>query len=107
MLQQFSQFQLTTAMLQNITCPVLVGMGLDDTVSVQAQAVAAALGEKATLFRFGSDVGAGEHCQIGAESYLAQVTMDWFQGVLDAKSKRNSNSSRTGTAIASMFKGTW
>ncbi|TVY73561.1 20-hydroxy-prefusarin hydrolase FUS2 [Lachnellula suecica] len=83
LLQQLSQYTLTTELLQNITCPVFVGMGLDDASSVSAPQVAEAIGDKATLFRFVSDIGAGEHCQVGAESYLASVTMDWFQGVLD------------------------
>jgi len=41
-----------------------MGMGMGDSASVQAPEVAAALGQKATMFKFGTDVGAGEHCQI-------------------------------------------
>ncbi|KUJ17133.1 2,6-dihydropseudooxynicotine hydrolase [Mollisia scopiformis] len=70
LLQQFSQYTLTTELLRDITCPVFVGMGLDDSASIQAPMVAEALGQNATLFRFGADVGAGEHCQIGAESFF-------------------------------------
>ncbi|KAF4634648.1 hypothetical protein G7Y89_g3467 [Cudoniella acicularis] len=55
LLQQFTQYALTTELLQNITCPVFVGMGMDDNASIQAPHVAAALGEKATLFKFGAD----------------------------------------------------
>jgi len=70
----------------NITCPVFVGDGQDDIqVPGQAQVVADALGDRATLYKFNNSLGAGQHCQLGAEPYLAQVTLDWFQGVLDKK----------------------
>ena len=87
---QVQQYTLTNELLGNITAPVFVGMGMDDITSVDAPLLEQALGEKGTLFRFGSDVGAGEHCQIGAEDYLAQVTMDWFQDVLDARKGSNA-----------------
>jgi pimeloyl-ACP methyl ester carboxylesterase len=70
----------------NITCPVFVGDGQDDVqVPGQAQVVADALGDRATLYKFNNSLGAGQHCQIGAEPYLAQVSLDWFQEVLDKK----------------------
>ncbi|MCJ1392704.1 hypothetical protein MMC18_005575 [Xylographa bjoerkii] len=69
-----------------ITCPVFVGDGQDDTnVPGQAPVVAAALGDLAALFQFNNSLGAGQHCQLGAEPHLAQASLDWFQGVLDAK----------------------
>lgn len=70
----------------NITCPVFIGDGQDDiNVPGQAQVVADALGDLATLYKFNNSFGAGQHCQIGAEPYLAQVSLDWFQNVLDTK----------------------
>jgi hypothetical protein len=69
-----------------ITCPVFVGDGQDDMqVPGQAQIVADTLGDRATLYKFNNSLGAGQHCQLGAEPYLAQVNLDWFQGVLDKK----------------------
>jgi alpha-beta hydrolase superfamily lysophospholipase len=69
-----------------ITCPVFVGDGQDDMqVPGQAQIVADALGDRATLYKFNNSLGAGQHCQLGAEPYLAQASLDWFQGVLDKK----------------------
>lgn len=88
-MQQLSQFTLTKELLDKISCPAFVGMGLDDGASIQAPEVAAALGQRATLVKFGADVGSGEHCQIGAESRVAQATMDWFQDVLDARKLRD------------------
>jgi pimeloyl-ACP methyl ester carboxylesterase len=70
----------------NITCPVFIGDGQDDLqVFGQAQVVADALGDLATLYKFNNSLGAGQHCQLGAGPYLAQVIWDWFQGVLDKK----------------------
>ena len=36
-------------------------------------------------YQHNSSLGAGEPCQLGAEPYLAQVNLDWFQDVLDKK----------------------
>jgi hypothetical protein len=36
---------------------------------------------------FPTDLGAGEHCQLGAEPQLAQVTQDWLSGVFEAVGK--------------------
>jgi pimeloyl-ACP methyl ester carboxylesterase len=69
-----------------ITCPVFIGDGQDDVqVLGQAQVVADNLGDRATLYKFNNSLGAGQHCQLGAGPYLAQVSLDWFQGVLDSK----------------------
>jgi hypothetical protein len=40
--------------------------------------MAKAIGKKATYNLFKNDLGAGEHCQLGAEFQLAQVTLDWL-----------------------------
>lgn len=73
-------------LFDKITCPVFVGDGQDDTsIPGQAPVVAKALGDLATLYQFNNSLGAGQHCQLGAEPYLAQVSLDWFQDVLDKK----------------------
>jgi pimeloyl-ACP methyl ester carboxylesterase len=69
-----------------ITCPVFIGDGQNDKqVPGQPQIVADNLGDRATLYKFNNSLGAGQHCQLGAGPYLAQVSLDWFQGVLDSK----------------------
>ncbi|KAI0173566.1 alpha/beta-hydrolase [Hypoxylon sp. FL1284] len=73
------------AVLKNVSCPVFVGKGQDDDFGGgQEQFVADMLGDKATLYEFKTDLGAGEHCQLGAEPQLAQATMDWLADVFDA-----------------------
>lgn len=73
-------------LFDKITCPIFVGDGQDDTsIPGQAPVVAKALGDLATLYQFNNSLGAGQHCQLGAEPYLAQVSLDWFQDVLDKK----------------------
>jgi len=67
-----------------ITNPVFVGSRQDDTqLTGQPEALAKALGSNAYYHRFDTDVGAGEHCQIGAESQLAQVSLDGLAGVFE------------------------
>ena len=69
-----------------ITSPVFFGYGQDDTnVPGQAPVVAKALGDLAMLYQFNNSLGAGQHCQLGAEPYLAQVSLDWFQDILEKK----------------------
>ena len=75
-----------TPFLDKVTCPVFIGNGQDDpSVPGQAPVVAAALGDLATLYQFNNSLGAGQHCQLGAEPYLAQASLDWFQGIIDTK----------------------
>ena len=72
--------------LDKVACPVFVGNGQDDlNVLGQASIVADALGDLATLYQFNNSLGAGQHCQLGAEPYLAQASLDWFQGILDSR----------------------
>ncbi|KAI1208278.1 alpha/beta-hydrolase [Annulohypoxylon truncatum] len=70
--------------LSNITSPVFVGKGQDDqTAGGQETTVASLLGNKAYFHEFKTALGAGEHCQLGAEQQLAQVTMDWLAEVFE------------------------
>ncbi|KAI0888169.1 alpha/beta-hydrolase [Annulohypoxylon maeteangense] len=71
--------------LSNITSPVFVGKGEDDKVAGgQEEVVAKLLGDKAYLYEFKTALGAGEHCQLGAEQQLAQVSLDWLAEVFEA-----------------------
>ncbi|KAI1087809.1 alpha/beta-hydrolase [Rostrohypoxylon terebratum] len=71
--------------LSNITSPVFVGKGEDDTTAGgQEETVASLLGSKAYFHEFKTELGAGEHCQLGAEQQLAEVTMDWLEEVFEA-----------------------
>ncbi|MCJ1338400.1 hypothetical protein MMC09_003688 [Bachmanniomyces sp. S44760] len=83
-LGEYSLFNDDRALLKNITTPVFVGYGQDDTgVPGQGPIVAEALGDLATFYQFNNSLGAGQHCQLGAEPYLAQVSLDWFQNIIE------------------------
>jgi pimeloyl-ACP methyl ester carboxylesterase len=70
--------------LANITCPVFVAEGEDDSSAPgQAVEMARLLGDRATYNLFRTDLGAGEHCHLGAEAQLAQVSLDWLADVWD------------------------
>ncbi|CAJ2501752.1 Uu.00g046050.m01.CDS01 [Anthostomella pinea] len=81
---RLGEISLNEEVLGNITCPVFVGRGQDDdTAGGQEKEVADILGDKGYYHEFQTALGAGEHCQLGAESQLAQVTMDWLAGVFE------------------------
>ncbi|KAI1397517.1 alpha/beta-hydrolase [Hypoxylon fuscum] len=83
--KQLGAIKLDQDVLNNVTCPVFVGKGEnDENVGGQEKQVADWLGEKAYLYEFKTALGAGEHCQLGAESQLAQHTMDWLAEVFDS-----------------------
>ncbi|KAH8894349.1 alpha/beta-hydrolase [Thozetella sp. PMI_491] len=70
--------------LANITMPVFVGEGEDDQMAPgQAVEMLDALGDLGTYNLFKSELGAGQHCQLGAEAQLAQVSLDWLADVWD------------------------
>ncbi|KAI1387806.1 alpha/beta-hydrolase [Hypoxylon trugodes] len=70
--------------LKNVTCPVFVGKGENDALAGgQEQQVVEALGSKAYLYEFKTALGAGEHCQLGAEPQLAQASLDWLAEVFE------------------------
>lgn len=76
------EFTADATVLNNITCPVFVASGEDDTGAPgQPERMADILGKKATYSLFKTDLGAGGHCQIGAESQLSQEALDWLDGV--------------------------
>ncbi|KAJ5690620.1 hypothetical protein N7462_005012 [Penicillium macrosclerotiorum] len=79
-----SKFSVNDTMLSNISCPVFIGEGENDSLAPgQAAHMANVIGNKATYNLFRTDLGAGEHCQMGAEAQLAQVTMDWLTDTWD------------------------
>ncbi|PYI01173.1 alpha/beta-hydrolase [Aspergillus sclerotiicarbonarius CBS 121057] len=77
-------FTVNATMLANISCPVFIGEGENDSSAPgQAEEMVKAIGKNATYNLFRTDVGAGEHCQIGAEAQLAQVAWDWLADTWD------------------------
>ncbi|KAF7621596.1 Alpha/Beta hydrolase protein [Aspergillus flavus] len=77
-------------MLDNITCPVFVASGQDDHIAPgQPERMARMLGDKAYYHLFKNNVGAGEHCTIGAEPQLAMVTMDWLDEIFENPTSRS------------------
>ncbi|KAI1458119.1 alpha/beta-hydrolase [Annulohypoxylon moriforme] len=81
---RLGNINLDGTVLSNITSPVFVGKGEDDTTAGGQEAtVASLLGNKAYLHEFKTALGAGEHCQLGAEQQLAQVSMDWLSEVFE------------------------
>ncbi|KAI4860885.1 alpha/beta-hydrolase [Hypoxylon rubiginosum] len=84
-LKRLGAIVLDADILNNVTCPVFVGKGQnDDLVGGQEQEVVDLLGSKAYFYEFKTALGAGAHCQLGAEPQLAQATMDWVAEVFEA-----------------------
>jgi pimeloyl-ACP methyl ester carboxylesterase len=69
----------------NITCPVFIGSGQNDTLGrTQADAAWAAVSPgQGYYYEFMNMYGSGLHCQIGAEPYMNMVIWDWVAGVFD------------------------
>jgi pimeloyl-ACP methyl ester carboxylesterase len=83
-LQIAGNINLTQESVQEITCPVFIGSGQNDTsFPGQAPVVANWFGDKAYFYNFTNDLGAGEHCQIGAEGYLTSVSLNWLSDVFE------------------------
>jgi pimeloyl-ACP methyl ester carboxylesterase len=67
-----------------ITCPVLVCDAADDHLNPgQAQQLAAALGDRATLRSFTAAESAGAHSHPGAGMLMNGVVFDWLDDALD------------------------
>ena len=72
--------------VKDLPMPIFVGKGQDDTSTLQEPEEAYKLlttdrpnGENLTYWHeFLTNLGAGEHCSLGAESQLWQVVMDWL-----------------------------
>lgn len=86
--KKIGEMAISDEMLANITCPTLVLSGEDDSVAPgQPEELARKLGDKATYHLFKTNLGAGEHCQLGAEPQINAVIMDWLQGIFDTVGK--------------------
>jgi dienelactone hydrolase len=71
---------------QNITCPVLVCAAAEDHLNPgQAEALAAALGTRATLRSFTEEESAGAHSHPGASVLVNGVVLDWLTDTLDQR----------------------
>ncbi|KAJ9156662.1 2,6-dihydropseudooxynicotine hydrolase [Pleurostoma richardsiae] len=81
---QLKTYTLDDSILRNVTAPIFVADGQDDTVAPgQAEQVYEALNEEAGYYVFKTELGAGEHCQIGAEAQLAMIALDWLANVFN------------------------
>jgi hypothetical protein len=75
---------ITQDSIKDITSKVFIGIGQNDTsFPGQAPVVAEWFGNKAFAYNFTDDVGAGQHCQIGAEGYAASVALNWLADVYE------------------------
>jgi len=71
---------------QRIVCPVLVCAAADDHLNPgQAENLAAALGDRATLRTFTAQESAGTHSHPGASMLLNGIVFDWLTEALDAR----------------------
>lgn len=77
-----------TGLTDKVEAKVFVGDAENDIYFPgQAKSLAAHLGDKATLYEFKANDGAGAHCAVGANVYLNQVILDWFDDVLKKNGK--------------------
>lgn len=84
-LQGLGEFSLSKKKLDAITSPVFVASGQDDgNAPNQPEQVARWLGSRAYYHLFKTDVGAGEHCSLGAEQQVQMEVFEWLSGVLRA-----------------------
>ncbi|OJJ45194.1 hypothetical protein ASPZODRAFT_133827 [Penicilliopsis zonata CBS 506.65] len=68
--------------IENVKCPVWVGEAANDIFfAEQPKKVADALGDKATFVVLTDADAAGNHCHVGAQSFLNQLIFDWFEDV--------------------------
>jgi len=73
---------ITRDSIRDIKSKVFIGIGQNDTsFPGQAPVVAEWFGDRAFAYNFTNDVGAGQHCQVGAEGYAASVALNWLDDV--------------------------
>ncbi|KAJ4245557.1 hypothetical protein NW762_014066 [Fusarium torreyae] len=81
-LSSLGDFYLDEKTLAKIKCPVFVASGQDDkTAPEQPEEMARALGNKSHYFLFKTELGAGDHCALGAEQQLALETLGWLDEI--------------------------
>ncbi len=83
---QTGAYKLTPSVVGNISGHGWVGKGENDTVLPGQELDLAQLYNQsgkhnATFHYFPSNLGAGLHCQMGAEPLLSQVAFDWLDGI--------------------------
>lgn len=89
-LEDAGRFDLNASKLAEIECPIFVGSGQNDHTagSGQPEEMARLLGNQSHYFLFKTDLGAGEHCALGAEQQVAYETLGWldeiFRNVTDS-----------------------
>lgn len=85
---KMGEMDLSPEMLKNISCPVFVASGQDDSLAPgQPEKMARIFGNQAHYHSFKTNVGAGEHCSIGAEPQLAMTELDWLANVFENVTK--------------------
>ncbi|KAH6880403.1 Alpha/Beta hydrolase protein [Thelonectria olida] len=79
------EFGLDKAKLDEIKCPVYVASGEDDNLAPgQPEEMARLLGQdRSEYFLFKTELGAGEHCALGAEQQLALETLGWLGEIFE------------------------
>jgi hypothetical protein len=86
---RLGNISLTPDMVKELPMPVFVGKSEDDNLTLNQPELTRQIlitgrpnGEALTHYhQFNTSLGAGEHCALGAESQLAQVTLDWLSDV--------------------------
>ena len=86
---RLGEISMNATLVANISMPVFVGKAQDDIDTEQEPEIAYEMlttgrpnGKALTYYhQFNTSLGAGEHCSLGAESQVWQVTMDWLSGV--------------------------
>lgn len=86
-ISQMGEYALTQEHVNNITAYPFVAKGEDDSTIGGQEATLVEYysnaGNNATYHLFETSLGAGLHCQLGAEPYLAEVVYDWLDGIFE------------------------
>lgn len=82
-LTRVGEIYLNKEKLDQIKCPVYVASGEDDDLAPeQPEEMARLLGrQRSDYYLFKTELGAGEHCSLGAEQQLALETLIWLDDV--------------------------
>jgi hypothetical protein len=85
-LPQLGNFTVMQELVNNVTAYPFVAKGEDDgTIEGQEDTLVGYYNNagihNATYHLFETNLGAGLHCQIGAEPYLSEVVYDWLDGM--------------------------
>jgi pimeloyl-ACP methyl ester carboxylesterase len=86
---RLGQISMNATLVPDIHMPVFIAKAQDDIDTEQEPEIAYEMlttlrpnGQALTYYHeFNTSLGAGEHCSLGAEQQVWQVTMDWLSGV--------------------------